>query len=123
MPVIAIGGVTVKRVPEVIAAGAAGVAVITRDPGARTTRERPLKRCGMRCPPRGRSREHNAERKPHTLNGERSIPALLESLDAKPEQVAVAINGVVVARRDWPQTTVNDGDIVEVVRAVGGGSR
>lgn len=61
--------------------------------------------------------------KPHTLNGERSIPALLESLDAKPEQVAVAINGVVVRRRDWPQTTVNDGDVVEVVRAVGGGSR
>ncbi len=59
--------------------------------------------------------------KPHVLNGERSVPDLLASINARPEQVAVAINGVVVRRRDWPQTQVQAGDIVEVVRAVGGG--
>lgn len=61
--------------------------------------------------------------KPHVVNGEGSVFALLQSLNVKPEQVAVAINGEVVARRDWPQTRVSAGDIVEVVRAVGGGAR
>lgn len=60
--------------------------------------------------------------KPHTLNGARTVPELLASINAKPEQVAVAINGVVIRRRDWPETTVGEDDVVEVVRAVGGGA-
>ena len=60
--------------------------------------------------------------KPRDLAGETDIPSLLSELNVKPEQVAVAINSEVVRRLDWPQTTVRDGDIVEVVRAVGGGS-
>ena len=60
--------------------------------------------------------------KPHSLNGEGNVVALLASLKVKPEQVAVAINGDVVPRRDWPKTTVNAGDVIEVVRAVGGGA-
>lgn len=60
--------------------------------------------------------------KPHSLNGEGNVVALLASLKVKPEQVAVAINGDVVPRRDWPKTTVNVGDVIEVVRAVGGGA-
>lgn len=35
--------------------------------------------------------------------------------------IAVALNGVVVPRRVWPDTTVNDGDRVEVVTAMQGG--
>lgn len=61
--------------------------------------------------------------KPHVVKDGGSVPALLDSLNVKPEQVAVAINGVVVRRRDWPQTSVQPGDVVEVVRAVGGGAR
>ena len=61
--------------------------------------------------------------KPHALSGDGNVSALLQSLNVKPEQVAVAINGVVVPRRDWPQTIVIAGDVVEVVRAVGGGAR
>ncbi|MEK7248620.1 MAG: sulfur carrier protein ThiS [Chloroflexota bacterium] len=60
--------------------------------------------------------------KPHSLNGEGNVVALLASLKVKPEQVAVAINGDVVPRRDWPKTNVNAGDVIEVVRAVGGGA-
>jgi sulfur carrier protein len=59
--------------------------------------------------------------KPHRLNAERSVPDLLAGLNVKPEQVAVAINGQVVRRRDWPKTIVHPDDTVEVVRAVGGG--
>jgi sulfur carrier protein len=59
--------------------------------------------------------------KPHELDGERSIVALLQSLSVKAEQVAVAVNGEVVRRRAWPETEIRPGDTVEIVRAVGGG--
>jgi sulfur carrier protein len=60
---------------------------------------------------------------PHKLNGARTVPELLASINARPEQVAVAINGVVIRRREWAETTVAEDDVVEVVRAVGGGAR
>ena len=59
--------------------------------------------------------------KPHALEGERSVVALLQSLNVKAEQVAVALNGEVVRKRAWPQTEIRSGDTVEIVRAVGGG--
>lgn len=59
--------------------------------------------------------------KPHELDADRTIPDLLASLNVKAAQVAVAVNGEVVPRRDWPRTTVRDGDTIEIVRAVGGG--
>jgi sulfur carrier protein len=59
--------------------------------------------------------------KPHELDGERSIVALLQSLNVTAEQVAVALNGEVVRKRAWPQTEICPGDTVEIVRAVGGG--
>ncbi|HEY8766682.1 MAG TPA: sulfur carrier protein ThiS [Dehalococcoidia bacterium] len=59
--------------------------------------------------------------KPHELEGERSIVALLQSLNVKAAQVAVALNGEVVRKRAWPQTEIRSGDTVEIVRAVGGG--
>jgi len=61
--------------------------------------------------------------KSHEIDGGLSVVALLQSLNVKQEQVAVALNGEVVPRRDWPKTNVTAGDTVEVVRAVGGGSR
>jgi sulfur carrier protein len=61
--------------------------------------------------------------KPHELDGAVDVITLLKSLNVKPEQVAVAINGEVVPRREWPRTGVSEGDAVEVVRAVGGGAR
>ena len=60
---------------------------------------------------------------PGELAGEQNVTQLLTTLEVKPEQVAVAINGEVVRRLDWPQTTVQNGDVIEIVRAVGGGSR
>ena len=59
--------------------------------------------------------------KPHELDGDGNVVALLRSLKVKAEQVAVAINGEVVRRGDWPETSVQAGDTVEIVRAVGGG--
>ena len=35
--------------------------------------------------------------------------------------VAVALNGEVVSKSDWGRTTLNEGDHIEVLRAIGGG--
>ena len=35
--------------------------------------------------------------------------------------VAVALNGEVVAKSAWDGTTLNEGDRIEVLRAIGGG--
>lgn len=59
--------------------------------------------------------------KPRELAGPLVIPDLLDSLGVTPRQVAVAINGEVVKRAIWADVSVGDGDVVEVVRAVGGG--
>jgi len=40
-----------------------------------------------------------------------------------PRYVAVARNGDVVPREEWPKTSLQDGDVLEVVRMVGGGAQ
>jgi glycine oxidase len=60
--------------------------------------------------------------KPRTFASELSIAALLEALAINRRTVAVAINGEVVPKKTFDDTTVRDGDAVEIVRAVGGGS-
>lgn len=48
---------------------------------------------------------------------------MLRQINCLPDQsgVAIAHNGVVVARRAWPQVALDDGDQVEVVGAMQGG--
>jgi len=50
-----------------------------------------------------------------------SVQDLLEQLDFSPEGVAVALNLKVLPRSEWSLRRLQDGDTVEVVRAVGGG--
>lgn len=63
------------------------------------------------------------------LNGEkRELPAglnletLLAHLEIAADRVAIEHNRVIVRRSDWAQTALNEGDEVEVVMFVGGGS-
>ena len=51
-----------------------------------------------------------------------SITALLAALGIDPRRVAVEHNLVVVKRGAYDETTINDGDEVEVVNFVGGGT-
>lgn len=51
----------------------------------------------------------------------RSLFGLIEDLSLAPERLAVELNGQVVRRADWQDTTLNDGDRVEIVHFVGGG--
>jgi thiamine biosynthesis protein ThiS len=59
---------------------------------------------------------------PHELAGPLSISALLADLGIDARRVAVEHNLVVVRRHAYDSTTVNDGDEVEIVNFVGGGS-
>ena len=51
-----------------------------------------------------------------------SLPELVVSLNLKPEQIAIELNQIVVRRLQWPETVLRDGDKIEIVHFVGGGS-
>ncbi len=57
-----------------------------------------------------------------TLDDETTIAALLETIDIGRREVAVAVNGEVVPRTEHARTVLRDGDAVEIVRMIGGGS-
>jgi sulfur carrier protein len=52
-----------------------------------------------------------------------TLSALLDekAVDVGQRGIAVALNGSVVPRADWPSTKLNPGDSVEIVRARQGG--
>lgn len=61
----------------------------------------------------GESRQFDS---PLTLSG------LVQQLGMKPDRVAVELNRQIAPRDQWPQTSLQDGDRLEIVHFVGGGS-
>jgi len=64
-----------------------------------------------------------------TINGEiteniraGTVRELLEELKVEPDRVAVEVNLTVVRRADYGQYRLKEGDVVEIVNFVGGGS-
>ena len=63
-----------------------------------------------------------------TINGSPQISsaetlgALVETLGMKPDRVSIELNREIVPRDQWPQTPLHDGDRLEIVHFVGGGS-
>jgi len=64
------------------------------------------------------------------LNGEErsfagasTLAALIEQLGMRADRVAVELNREIVARERWPATELREGDRLEIVHFVGGGSR
>ena len=51
-----------------------------------------------------------------------SLEAVIEALAQDPRLVVVEHNGVIVPRSQWQVTPVDDGDNLEIVTIVGGGS-
>jgi thiamine biosynthesis protein ThiS len=51
-----------------------------------------------------------------------TVSALLEQLGMKPDRVAVELNRELVSRERWDKTRLSDGDKLEIVHFVGGGS-
>lgn len=60
---------------------------------------------------------------PRTLTAGTTVADLVRALGRDPDRAGTAIarNGEVIPRRVWPLTTLDDGDTIEVVTAVGGG--
>ena len=56
------------------------------------------------------------------FNGPLTLSALVEILGLKPDRVAVEVNRLIVAREHWPETDLREGDRLEMVQFVGGGS-
>jgi thiamine biosynthesis protein ThiS len=63
------------------------------------------------------------------INGEeRTVPdvptlaTLIESLGMKPDRIAVELNREIVQRGKWSDTALRDGDKLEIVHFVGGGT-
>lgn len=50
-----------------------------------------------------------------------TLAALIESLNMKPDRVAIELNREIVPRDRWPQTPLKEGDRLEIVHFVGGG--
>jgi thiamine biosynthesis protein ThiS len=50
-----------------------------------------------------------------------NVAALIDSLAAKGDRVAVELNGDIVPRAKWPESPLKDGDRLEIVHFVGGG--
>lgn len=51
-----------------------------------------------------------------------SLGSLLEQLGMKQDRVAVELNHDIVPRDRWTETTLSEGDRLEIVHFVGGGS-
>jgi sulfur carrier protein len=53
--------------------------------------------------------------------GPTDLVSFLKGLGVDTQFVAVAHNGTVLRREEFPQVTLKDGDVLEIVRPVGGG--
>ncbi len=64
-----------------------------------------------------------------TINGEErefnasTLAELIDQLGAKPDRLAVELNREIVPRTRWAETKLHEGDQLEIVHFVGGGSR
>ena len=59
--------------------------------------------------------------KPREIQGSQALLAFLEGLGVNLNFIAVAYNGEVLDKDDFPSVTLNEGDVLEIVRPVGGG--
>ena len=59
--------------------------------------------------------------RPVELDGPTPLNDYLRSLDIDPRAVAVEVNEQILERAEFAGTTLVDGDVVEIVRMVGGG--
>ena len=56
------------------------------------------------------------------FKGDFLLEDLIEHLGYKPQLVVVELNSVIINPKDWVTTKIKNGDCLEVVTIVGGGS-
>lgn len=52
-----------------------------------------------------------------------TLASLIAQMGMKPDRVAAELNREIVPRSDWPDTQLSDGDRLEIVQFVGGGTK
>jgi len=52
-----------------------------------------------------------------------SLPELLVSLEIPPDRIAIELNERVIRRAEWSKAVLQEGDKVEIVYFVGGGTK
>jgi len=55
-------------------------------------------------------------------DGDYFLEGLITHLGYQPQLVVVELNGIIINPQDWNNTKIKDGDYLEVVTIVGGGS-
>ena len=55
-------------------------------------------------------------------NVELLLDVLVTQLGYQPQLVVVEVNGVIINPKDWTSTKIKNGDCLEIVTIVGGGS-
>ena len=60
--------------------------------------------------------------KPRSIDHAMSVLEFLEQLGINPQIVAVEHNGDIIRRERYGETELGQGDVLEIVRMVGGGS-
>lgn len=50
-----------------------------------------------------------------------NIYKLLEQLDVQKKHIAIEINENIIFKTDWESTKLEEGDKIEIVKAIGGG--
>ena len=59
--------------------------------------------------------------KPRYVDGSMDLVSFLESYDVNLQHVAVGYNGIVLEKDRYPEVLLKEGDVLEIVRPVGGG--
>ncbi len=59
--------------------------------------------------------------KPRPIEDSLNLESYLDSFGLDLQHIAVGYNGEVIKRDEFPEVTLQDGDILEIVRPVGGG--
>ncbi|WP_232242886.1 thiamine phosphate synthase [Paenibacillus sp. GSMTC-2017] len=126
IPFVAIGGITLSNVDDVLAAGASRICAVSAIVGDND----PAKMCRLLRERIQVSRETNRSGpmskviwlngKSHTTTSE-NLADLIEQLGQSGKRLVTEVNGIIIQRTAWPETTVSDGATIELVQFVGGG--
>jgi len=124
-PVLAIGGITPGRAASVIAAGAAGVAIMSPLTQRSTIRERVEQyRSALEqsvTERTGPTITATINGKPTQLPAGTTISTFLAGRDLHERLVVVERNGGIIKRALFPEVIIEEGDLLEIVHFVGGG--
>jgi thiamine-phosphate pyrophosphorylase len=122
IPFVAIGGITLDNVSEVLAAGATRICAVSAIVGS----EDPAATCRSFLEAI-RSAELTGKTTPIILNGRQTtttagnLEELIEKLGQSHKRLVAELNGIIVQRPSWRDARLTGNDRVELIQFVGGG--